>query len=264
MSTSFTDLISMMSQEEDETYKASITEDWMQGRTTYGGLSAALCLEAAQRTHEGLPPLRSAQISFVGPSGGEVSLTSSILRQGRSVTFVNADLIGEKGIATRAVFCFGARRESMFDKMYIDAPDVPNPEGSKAFFPPEGFAPSFTQHYDSRLAKGGRPVTASEEHDHFIWVRHKDQGATNLVALLALGDMPPPAMLPMFPTFAPISSMTWQLNFLTDNPQTEDGWWLMQSRAENAGEGYSSQDMIVWNSAGEAVIAGRQSVAIFI
>lgn len=38
----------------------------------------------------------------------------------------------------------------------------------------------------------------------------------------------------------------------------------MQSRAENAREGYSSQDMIVWNSAGEPVITGRQTVAIFV
>ncbi|HBS34108.1 MAG TPA: thioesterase family protein, partial [Parvularcula sp.] len=57
---------------------------------------------------------------------------------------------------------------------------------------------------------------------------------------------------------------TWGLNFLTDHPTTEDGWWLLESRAENAAEGYSSQDMFVWSRKGEPVIAGRQSVAIFI
>jgi hypothetical protein len=54
-----------------------------QGRTTYGGCSAALCLEAAkrllrdQRHSSGaaeLPPLRSAQVAFVGPAGGDVQV----------------------------------------------------------------------------------------------------------------------------------------------------------------------------------------------
>lgn len=264
MSTSFTNLIAAMKSNGAANYESEIPADWMQGRTTYGGLSAALGLEAVRQSHDDLPPLRSALVSFVGPAGGEVSIQTSLLRQGRSVTFANADILGEKGLATRSVFCFGARRESIFEKTFIETPDLPGPDVSEPFFPPEGFGPSFAQHYDSRLAKGGRPVTNSDAHDHYIWVRHKDEAAKGIVALLALADMPPPAMLPMFPTFAPISSMTWQLNFLTDDPHTEDGWWLMQSRAENANEGYSSQDMVVWNSAGEAVIAGRQSVAIFI
>ncbi|MEL7488707.1 MAG: thioesterase family protein, partial [Pseudomonadota bacterium] len=240
-----------------------VPEQWMQGRTLYGGLSAALCLEAALRAFPDAPPLRSAQISFVGPAGGAVSMKATMLRQGRSVTFIGADLFGEKGLATRAVFCFGAARESMFDRDFTEAPDAPGVEESDVFIP-EGLGPSFAQFYDNRLAKGGRPISGVAEHDHYIWVRHRDQKADDIVALLALADMPPPAMLPMFPQPAPISSMTWMLNFLTDKPATEDGWWLMQTRAENAGEGYSSQDMMVWNAERKLVIAGRQSVAIFI
>ena len=43
---------------------APLPENWMQGRTTYGGLTAALLLEAARRGHADLPPLRSAMINF--------------------------------------------------------------------------------------------------------------------------------------------------------------------------------------------------------
>lgn len=85
-----------------------------------------------------------------------------------------------------------------------------------------------------------------------------------IAALLALADLPPSAAMPMFPAFARISSMTSGLNFLTDHPSTEDGWRLLESRAESASGGYSSQDMFVWSSNGEPVIAGRQPVAIFI
>ena len=259
----FTELCAAIQPLRDGVFGVSVPESWMQGRTTYGGLSSALCYEAAIRMFDDLPPLRSAQISFVGPAGGDVTMEATLLRQGRSVTFVNVDLVGPKGLATRCVFCFGAGRQSIFDKMFTDTPELPGPEDCEIVFPTEA-GPSFARNYECLLAKGGRPVSASTEHDHYIWVRHQDEQASDLTALIALADMPPPAMLPMFPEIAPSSSMTWMMNFMTENPQTEGGWWLLQSRAENAGEGYSSQDMIVWNRAGEPVIAGRQSVAIFI
>lgn len=262
MSSSFTELLESASFE-DGRYAIDIPPDWMQGRTTYGGLSAALCYETALKTVSDLPPLRSANISFVGPAGGPVEGRASILRQGKSVSFVEADLSGEKGLATRATFAFGASRESIFDRIFTPPPSMPDPEMCEPFIP-KGLGPSFASHFETGLAKGARPGTGSDEFDHFIWVRHSDEQATGLAALLAVGDMPPPAVLPMFPEFKPISSMTWIVNVLTDTPQTRDGWWLLQSRAENAGQGYSSQDMLVWNRDMELVMAGRQSVAIFI
>jgi acyl-CoA thioesterase len=245
-------------------FQGCVPDNWLQGRTFYGGLTAALCLEGALAGRADLPALRSAQISFVGPAEGEVSVRCELLRQGKSVTFVNADLFGEGGLAARAVFAFGAARPSLFNRHFTPMPDVPGPDEAGRFFAPGIDGPVFARNFDVRLARGGVPMTASDEHDHFLWVRHRDPKATSTPALLALADMPPPAMMPMFPAPARISSMTWGLNFLTDHPQTDDGWWLLESRAENAAEGYSSQDMFVWSRAGEPVIAGRQSVAIFI
>ena len=240
-----------------------ITDDWLQGRTTYGGMSLALCYETVIASADNLPPLRSALVSFIGPAGGDVEGRAKILRQGKSVTFMEADLTGEKGLATRCAFAFGAARESRFSDIFTPAPEVPAAESCEYYIPP-GMGPAFAQHFEQRLAKGGRPVSGSNENDHFIWVRHKDVDATSLAALLALADMPPPAVMPMFDAPAPISSMTWQVNLLTDAPRTKDGWWLLQSRAENASSGYSSQDMLVWNADLELTIAGRQSVAIFV
>lgn len=262
MGTSFTDLINS-SVYNDGAYSVAIPEDWMQGRTTYGGLSAALCYETAVQAFPDPPPLRSAMVSFIGPAGGVVEGKASLLREGKSVRFVEADIIGEKGLATRTVFAFGVARESTFDAVYTPLPDMPPPDGLEPFMP-EGAGPHFARHFDTRLAKGGRPMSGSKEHDHFIWVRHKDENAQGLTALLALADMPPPAVMPMFTEFAPISSMTWMINILTDAPKTKDGWWLLESRAENASNGYSSQDMLIWNSSGELVVAGRQSIAVFL
>lgn len=243
-------------------FAGTVAENWLQGRTLYGGLTAALCLEGVYATFSDLPPLRSAQISFIGPAEGRLKVDATILRQGKSVTFVNADLIGDKGLAARAVFAFGAARPSGLDTHFLAPPSLPSPDIS----PPlhvEGRGPAFAENFDSRLAKGAFPVSASQENDHFIWVRHIDERASSIVALLALADMPPPAIMPMFIRPAPISTMTWSLNILADHLSTDGGWWLLRTTAENASEGYSSQNMIVWNTRGEPVIAGRQSVAIF-
>ena len=134
------------------------------------------------------------------------------------VAFVEADVTGEKGLATRCAFAFGAERASVFERTFAPTPSMPGPEACETYIP-EGLGPSFANHFETRLAKGARPGTGADEHDHFIWVRHKDDAADSVVALLALADMPPPAVMPMFKEFAPISSMTWMVNLLTENPQ---------------------------------------------
>ena len=259
---SFSELLDSLKHVAEQHSTVNITENWMQGRTTYGGMSAALCYQAVSNDFPGLPPLRSAQINFIGPAGGDVSVTTKVMRQGKSVSFISAEMSGEKGLATQAVFCFGSSRESRLNQDFTKAPKVPSVEQSENFFA-SGFGPSFANNYDCLLAKGGHPISGSNAHEHFIWVRHKDKNANNLAALIGLADMPPPAVLPMFKEFAPISSMTWMMNFLQQDISTQDGWWLMRSAAEHARDGYSSQDMQVWNKAGDLIIAARQNVAVF-
>lgn len=245
-----------------EVYRLDAPEDWMQGRTMYGGLSAALCHEAAQRAFADLAPLRSAMVSFIGPAGGAVEARASMLRAGKSVSYVNADLRGEKGLATRCEFAFGAARESRFDDTFAAPVEASRPDDCEVYFP-EALGPAFAAQFETRLAFGARPVTASTQTDHGVWVRHRDPSARGASALIALADMPPPAILPMLEAFAPVSSMTWMINFLEDDPQPRNGWWLVRSRAEHAREGYSSQDMAVYGEGGRMVCAMRQCVAVF-
>ncbi len=259
----FSELILACERQASGEVSAHIPANWMQGRTTYGGLSAALCLRAVQLNFDDLPPLRSALITFVGPVGGTVTMQCKVLRQGKSVSNIQVDMLNEQGHATQAIFCFGAQRESRFDQVYNSAPSLPSPEASADFFIDINQAPVFARNFDTKLAKGGHPISGSSEHEHFIWVRHHDQQANDITALIGIADMPPPAVLPMFKKFAPISSMTWMLNFTNTNVNTENGWWLMRTAAEHARHGYSSQDMQVWNRQGELVITGRQSVAVF-
>ncbi len=131
--TLYTDLIAAVAATESG-FSAFVTDDWKQGRTTYGGLSAALCVEAALRTFPEAPPLRSAQFAFVGPASGELAIQVKPLRQGKSTLFVAVDLVGEQGVATHGVLTFGAARASTLSHSEVPAPDVVAPRPANPSF----------------------------------------------------------------------------------------------------------------------------------
>ena len=90
----------------DGGFAATIPADWMQGRTSYGGLSAALALVAAQQLVDDLPPLRSATVNFVGPLAGEVEVRAKLLRRGRNASWISAEVVNEAGVGLTATFVF--------------------------------------------------------------------------------------------------------------------------------------------------------------
>ena len=259
--TSYTDLIAALTTTETG-FTAHVTDDWRQGRTTYGGLSAALCLEAATRAAPDAPPLRSGQFAFVGPAAGELAIETTVLRRGKSTLFLGVDLVGEQGLATRAILAFGAARESRLAHLDLPCPSAPGPDGAPDFVPGGG-GPTFTQQFEFKLA-GGTPIGTPGAPDFLVWIRHRDPAARSLAALVALADALPPPAITLFPERAPISTMTWSLDVLAQPSVDDGGWRLMKSRADTVLEGYSAQDMAVWDSAGTPLIVARQNVAVFI
>ena len=251
-------------QAEGEGYRVDIPANWKQGRTAYGGLTSALMLAGASERFDALPPLRSALINFVGPVTDSPLLTARLERQGRNVTSVSAGAhIGDQAVG-RAEFIFGAGRAS---EIHVDfpAPEAMPPDAADPFTPEaaRGLVPQFFHNFDTRLIAGARPMMGEEGYIR-TWSRHKDPASRDGVeSLLCIGDVLPPAAMPLFRKFAPVSSMSWMFNLLTDTPQTEDGWWHIESRLTAARGGYSSQVMRIWNTDGELVVEGMQSIAIF-
>jgi hypothetical protein len=257
--TDFSQIISGV-QRDGDTWTADVGDDWRQGRTLFGGLSGALCLEAAKREFIDLPSLRSAQFSLVGPAAGKIMVRPSMLRRGKSTAFVSADLFGEDGLATRATFCFTSARPSAYTYATDAIPEVRTPEQSTPFLRKVNFA----QHFDIRLASGNLPFSKAADPTMLLWTRHTDEALVpSRTALVALADAPPPAALVLFEQRAPVSTMTWAFDFLTDDVDIEGGWWLIRVAAESVLSGYSSQAMTVWSSTGKRVLVGHQNVAVF-
>lgn len=242
----------------DTGFRAKVPADWMQGRTAFGGLSAALALQAALDLEPDLPPLRSAQIAFIGPLAGDVTVTAARLRRGRNAAFLQSDVTSEAGLGLRATFVFMAELAS---KVAHDAaarasvaPPAPDAE---LYIGPDNF---FTGNFHLRDAEGELGPA-----EWLRWARLRGRDNLHpLVELLAIGDaLPPGAFKLAAERQTPLSSLNWQINFLTPQPATHDGWWLLHARADTAHHGYSSQRMAIWNAAGEPVAEAMQGVAIF-
>ena len=260
--TGFSSMLATLAAAGDD-FTISLPADWLQGRTAYGGLSAALCLQAALRAFPEVPPLRSAQVAFIGPATGELTISPRMLRQGKSAAFVAVDLVGDAGLAVRATLCFGAGRELPHHHSRHAMPATPPREGCPDVFNWND-RPNFMAHFDGRLAGGSLPLSAGPSPEMLVWLRHRDpQVRGDLVSLMALADALPPVAYAVLESGVPLSTMTWAVDMLApqiDNPQ---GWWLLRGEAETLCEGYSAQTAVIWPPDGNPVMAMRQHVAIF-
>lgn len=239
------------------TGSVTVPDGWLQGRTVYGGLSTALALAETLRLFPDLPPLRSAQIAFVGPLAGEMLITPTLLRRGRTAAFVQADVCASGNLGLRAMFVFMHAQDSHVAMAAPDLADLPT-KGRSLLPPPEvRFAQNF-ELLDGRMDVDEHPARITR------WARLRlRDGLAPAVELMAIGDALPPAAMTLFGKPGPISSMTWQINPIGE-PSTPDGWWLLQSSAHQAEQGSSSQSMAVWTADGALAATGMQSVALFV
>lgn len=260
--TGFSDVLGAVERHGDH-FTVALPADWLQGRTAYGGLSAALCLEATLRSVPDLPPLRSAQFAFVGPAIGVLRVAAGIMRRGKSAAFTSADLDGESGLAARASFCFGAERDLAFNHADVPMPQAPDWDSCPSYYT-WPTRPNFMNHFEGRLVSGARPRTPGARPEMRVWLRHRDEAANGgIVSLLALADALPPAATILFPEPAPISTMTWSIDILDASPESASGWWLVQCAADTARQGYTAQSTVIWNPDGRPILTARQTVAIF-
>jgi acyl-CoA thioesterase len=262
--TSFSELLDAIRAEGDS-YRAHIPEDWQQGRTTFGGLTAALCLAATERAVPDLPPLRSAQFTFVGPVGGDVEIAPRLLRRGKSSVFVAVDLSVEGTTATHAVFSFAAARETQYGYRSHPMPPVPAPGTTVPFF--RSAKVKFTQHFESWVAGGQKLVSRAETPEIVTWLRHRDPNAmSRLSGLIAIGDTLPAAAYTMLSAPAPASSITWSIEVIDAaavQRAPSGAWYLLRSAGEDVRDGYSVQDMAVWAQDSTLIMLSRQTIAIF-
>lgn len=236
-------------------------QDWMQGRTLYGGASALVAYTMATRAFTGLPPLRSAQIGFVAPVGEDIALTAEIIRQGRNVTQVRSEILCEGKVALTAFWLFAEGRAANAQRAADPPADWPGPPDANPPAMQQG-APSFIAHnFDIRYGQ-------SKDADHGAtirrWARLTEQHSLDPVGKLVLmGDVMPPGAMRIMQRMGPISSINWSFNVLDPESLSPGGWYLAENASQFAAEGYSSERLRMWDADGRQVLDGIQCVAVF-
>ncbi len=236
-------------------------QDWMQGRTLYGGASALVAYTMATRAFPDLPPLRSAQIGFVAPVGEEIALTAEIVRQGRNVTQVRSEILSEGKVALTAFWLFATGREANALRPADPPADWPGPPEDNESVT-HTFAPAFVaKNFELRH---GQPKGAERGATVRRWARLTEDHSLDPVSKLVLmGDVMPPGAMRAMQRQGPISSINWSFNVLDPQSMSPDGWYLAENASQFAADGYSSERLRMWDSTGRQVLDGMQCVAVF-
>jgi acyl-coenzyme A thioesterase PaaI-like protein len=259
--TSFSALLSRMEASEGNS-KLDVPEDWLQGRTLFGGLQAVIGL-AAMRSLAPEAPLRSLQVTFLGPvPGGIVQARARILRSGKSATHVEARIVEGDNTLAIMVGVFGLPRTSAVT-LRPQQPSV-TPEDPIVFPFRPGLTPNFTQHFKARWVSGARPYSGIQRPDAVIELAMRDQGNATESHVIAMADFLPPIALSYLKTPVAAASLTWMLELLTEDVSTLplDGW-RVDATMTAAHSGYINQSSMLWGPAGVPVALGRQTMVVF-
>lgn len=259
----FSDAIEGITRDGDG-FVATVSEDWLQGRSTFGGLQAALALRAMRAHVDAAVPLRTLQVTFVAPvPAGRVRLVARLLRKGSSATQVEARIVaGDGSTLLLAVGVFGAARESAISLAPPTA--AANGDGDLRMRWVPGITPAFTQHFDARWRRGGLPFSGSRDREQQVEIALKDRGPMTEAHVVAYADFIPPVALAMLGELAPGSSMTWMLELLVEDVSTLPlAGWCVDVHLDAAAHGYTSQSLLLRAPDGTAVAIGTQSMVIF-
>lgn len=259
----FDELVSKAASGED----VIVPTSWAQGRASFGGLIAALVFDRMANNVSPGRPMRSMQVSFVGPVTPDEPATIEVelLREGKAVSQVMGRMVqgGEPKLV--ALASFGGDRESAVAVEPLAAPDAKAVESCQALPYIKNVTPEFTQHIEMRWAFGGMPFSGIDGREMGGWMQFKEAPAAITDAhIVALVDAWPPAVLPHLKSPAPASSLSWALDIMHPRPNIgPDDWLLYRATIDQAGAGYGHTHASIWTSRGELVATSRQTVTVF-
>lgn len=251
----------------------TVPDDWLQGRTSFGGLVSVFAVQAMRDAAGSAWPdgvsLRALQTNFIAPvEAGDVDVVVQVLREGRNVRQVQATVRQRAETAALMVGLFGAERETQLPPLRPRRPPVAREADQIAAFPfVPGRRPNFTAHFDMRWGEGRPPYTGSPDWHASLHIRLNDADAATLapeIATVLLADVSPSPALSHFTQPSPASSVSWALELRTPGPgEPLDGWWRADNDVIAADGGYVNQQSMLWAPSGELAALAYQVVAVY-
>ena len=251
--------------ENSDSNTTRFSENWSQGRSAFGGLSAAFAVTAMRKKLAQPQTIRSLMVSFIAPvSPGEVNVEANVLREGRNVTQCSANVLSQGQIALQAMAAFGNSREA-FKPAAAGNKELPSRDSGICFRDNAKRQLPFLQYFDGCWTDGGIPFSGNYIPFLSMWVRHKqDVSRFPVEKLIAIADIPPPVLLSHFEKPpVPASSLSWSLEFVEAPEDITDEWFYLEFEVEAAADGYTQQSGRIYDGLGRLVALTRQCMVYF-
>lgn len=247
----------------DAGLSVDVPEDWLQGRSAYGGVQLAIVSHAMRQLVPYSVPLRTLQATLIAPLAGRLVVRPRILRTGKNVTHVEARFTDENDATLlHCIAVFGNRRTSQVSVVPVQPEVQCEAPITMPFI--AGLTPAFTQHFDGKLLRGAFPFTGSTATECSFSLGIRDSGPFTEAHLIAFADYPPPVAFSHLKQFAPGSTLTWMLELFTDDfSDLPLSGYRIDAELLAARDGYTSQSATVWSPNGQALARGQQCMMVF-
>jgi len=241
---------------------ADLSDGWVVGGGVNGGYQLAVVGQALARAVPGTPDPVAVSAHYLSAAvPGPASVTTRVLREGRSVTTLAADLSQDGATRLTALATYGDLGALEDDvRTTAEPPDLPPWEECV----PNSVAPEelrriaplmdrFDMRFDPRHV-GWAVGEPSGRGELQAWFRLVDDREPDPVSLLMVVDALPPVTFDLgMMGWAPTLELTAHVR-----ARPAPGWLRVRHATRNMAGGLFEEDCEVWDSAGRLVAQGRQ------
>jgi acyl-CoA thioesterase len=265
-SPTFTD-ITAVTRVDESTFTADIDGSSFIVRGPNGGYLAALLVRALEARVTDLDgPSRAARSLTIhypaAPSAGPSTITTEVIRVGRSLVTIEARLIQDGKPMAVAIAAFSPPWPAI-DWSDAAPPDPPRWDAVPA--PPEQPNPlPYFVHWDRRHTLGPVHFVASSPNaETGGWIRLTDGSPMDAAAIAAVTDAWPPAVFVRsdIPSPQPVPTVDLTVHFRNAFPTPDVGPGdpvFVRFRTHTARDGFIEEDGEVWSESGQLLAQSRQ------
>jgi len=228
----------------------------------FGGWVAAVLLKATLAEAKPTQTPRALVVHFLAAvRSGEFSVRLTAMREGRSVSYWQAELVQGGSVCTHAIITLGEGRADPLARTAGAKPDAVHPDtpGLGRFTPPVPFG----RELQARWVEGA-PFEGNDPRRSLFWSRTTASTGLDTTKLAFLADFVPPRVFYAANAFVPSTTLSMTIYFHATAAELEmvgDDYILAEAHARRIEGGYWDHTVSFWSAHG-ALLATTEQLAL--